>query len=306
MIKGAINLDELYSSSIVAFDKTGTLTKGEFKIVNFVGDNSILQYAASLEKYSNHPISDAFKDLDNSLTASDVEEYIGKGIVGKIDNKECVVGNYKLMIERNFNVPNINANGVILYVCYNQQYLGYIEIDDVIKDEAISVIQKLKSLGIKKTVMLSGDHNSRAQDVSKKIGIDEVYSELLPNQKLEVAKTLKEEGKLIYVGDGVNDTLVMTEADVSISMGKLGSSSAIEMSDIVLVSDSLTEIVNVIKISRKTHNIVIQNIIFSIVMKVLFMVLGIFDIIPLYLAIFADVGVMLIAVINSLRVKARI
>lgn len=306
LVKGAINLDELCSSSIIAFDKTGTLTKGEFKIIKHVGDNKMFQYAAALEMHSHHPISDAFKDIKTNLIAVDVEEIVGKGIIGNINDKECVIGNIKLMIEKNIKVPNIDTNSVVLYVSYDNQYLGYFEIDDVIKDEASYVINELKHLGIHKTIILSGDHKVRVENVSKELGIDETYSELLPTQKLEVAKNIKREGKLIYVGDGINDTLVMTEANISISMGKLGSDSAIEISDIVLVSDNLKEIATAIKISKKTHVIVLQNIIFSIVMKVLFMILGIFDIIPLYLAIFADVGVMLIAVINSLRVKVRI
>lgn len=306
LVKGSINLDELYGSTIVAFDKTGTLTKGEFKIVNVFGDNNIVKYAASLEKFTNHPIAQAFNEIETEFVANNVKEIVGKGLLGNINNKKCLIGNYKLMIENNIEVPMVSATGVVLYVVYDNNYLGYIEIDDVINETAIETIQTLKQIGIKKTIMLSGDIDSRARKVSQKLGIDETYSELLPSTKLEVARNIKKEGKLIYVGDGINDTLVMTEANVAISMGKLGSDSAIEISDIVLVSDDLKEVVSAIKISRKTHNIVLQNIIFSIVMKVLFMVLGIFDIIPLYVAIFADVGVMLIAIINSLRMKVRI
>ena len=304
LVKGATYLDTASKVTIACYDKTGTLTEGSFKIkeVHSEDKEKVLSIAAALEKNSNHPIGKAFSEIDSDLAFSDIEEIAGYGLKGYLNNKKYLVGNHKLLKQENIAVEKVDSIATVIYVAEDKNLLGYIEIDDVIKSDTISALKAMKEMGVKKQVMLTGDNQKRAEYVAKELSLDEVYGELLPDQKLQEVERLKKDGTLLYVGDGINDAPVMVASDLAISMGKLGSDAAVEASDIVLVSDRLQEVPNTIKLAKKTRKIVIENIVFSIVMKVLFMVLGLVGL-PLIVAVFADVGVMLIAIINSLRMR---
>lgn len=308
LVKGATYLDLLTKISIAAFDKTGTLTEGSFKIQNVKSyyEEDILKIASSFEINSNHPLAKAFKNYKAVLPCTEVEEISGKGIVGKIDNRKYYVGNYKLIKSYHPEFDEVESISTIIYVADEEKVLGYIEIDDSLKENTLNALKKMRQCGVNKLVMLTGDNNQRAKYVSKILELDNYYAELLPDQKLQKALKLKEEGKLLYIGDGINDAPVMVIADCAVSMGKIGSDAAIEASDIVLISDELEDVVTSIKIAKKTRKIVLENIIFSISMKILFMLLGVLGLIPLIAAVFSDVGVMLLAVINSLRMKINI
>lgn len=303
LVKGTTYLDILSKVDIVAFDKTGTLTKGDFSIINVNGDEKTLKIAAAAEKGSNHPIAHCFDSIETEYIADDIIEVAGQGIVFKIDDEICLVGNASLLKEKNIKFNEIDSVSTIIYVCVNNELNGYIEIDDVLKEESQRALNKLKQLGIKKLVLLTGDNQKRALEVAKNLKIDEVYGNLLPSDKLNIAENLKKEGLVLYVGDGINDAPVMSCVDCSLSMGKMGSDVAIESSDIVLVNDSLENIYFAITKAKHTRKIVFQNIVFSIICKVIFMLLGILNLIPLSLAVFADVGVMLIAIMNSFRTR---
>ena len=305
LIKGAVYLDQLNKIDTALFDKTGTLTKGEFKITNIVGSGDVLDIAIALEKYSSHPLANPFKELDSSYEANEVKEIPGKGLTCKIDNEIVLVGNEKLLKDNNIEYQFINSIASVIYVVKNNQVLGYLEVDDVIKENTKEQLKLMKSLGIKRLIMLSGDNKNRVEHVANTLELDECYGELLPQEKLKKVEEIKENNKVLYVGDGINDAPVMIISDCAFSMGKLGSDAAIEASDIVLVSDNIKGVNDALKIAKKTSNIVMQNILFSIIMKVAFMVLGILNIIPLSIAVFADVGVMLICVLNALRTKIK-
>lgn len=305
LVKGANYLDVLSSCDTICFDKTGTLTEGNFEIVNYKGDEALL-IAASGEKGSNHPLAKAFESIESSYVVSDVEEISGKGLRCKCNNDLYLVGNSSLLEENEVKFDRIDSISTVIYVSKNNELIGYIEIDDVIKEDASLAIEELKELGFDNLIMLSGDNQNRVNEVNKSLNLSNCYGQLLPEQKLEKLNELKKQGNVVYVGDGINDSPVMVNASCSFSMGKIGSDVAIESSDIVLIEDDLTSIPMAIKISRRTKKIVLQNIVFSIICKVLFMVLGVLNIMPLSIAIFADVGVMLIAVLNSFRVKVGI
>ena len=302
LVKGATFLDTLSKANVIAFDKTGTLTEGNFKVVEFTSQEA-LDIAVSLEKSSSHPLAKAFNEYDSKIKFDEVEEKSGHGLIGKLNKDTYLVGNKKLLNLYNVKFEEVNSVSTIIYVAKNDKLIGYITLDDTLKEGAKESLEELRKLGVNNQVMLSGDNQAKVDKVANELSLNAGYGNLLPEEKLSKALELKKQGTLLYVGDGINDTPVMVSSDCSFSMGKLGSDAALEASDIVLVNDDLKSIPNSIKIAKKTKKIVMENIIFSIVCKVLFMVLGILNVIPLFVAVFADVGVMLIAVFNSLRMR---
>lgn len=303
LVKGATYLDEISKVKVAAFDKTGTLTEGNFQIVNVCGEDEALLYAAAAERGSSHPLAKPFENVHTPYKATEVTEVAGKGISCKIDEQSVLVGNAALLRDAEIQFTPAESVSTVIYVAKNGKFLGYIEIDDKIKEEAIEALAALKRAGVEKCVMITGDNPARAQQVAAQLkAIDEVLAGLLPDEKLTAVEKLKEEGTLLYAGDGINDAPVMSVADCSFSMGKLGSGAAIEASDFVLVSDKLSAIPTAIAVGKKTRKVVTQNIVFSIVAKVVFMALGVAGL-PLWLAVFADVGIMLLAVLNSLRMR---
>ena len=308
LVKGATYLDILAKADIFAFDKTGTLTEGNFTVCSAIPvagttEEELLAVAAALERGSLHPIARAFESVETPYMATEIEELAGCGLIGKIQEETVLVGNGELLKEYGVSYPQTNSAYTLVYVAKNGEYIGAIEIGDRIRPQAKTAVEAIKKLGVARTVMLTGDQAGRAGKIANAVGVYEFNAELLPDQKLKKAEQLKESGTLIYVGDGVNDAPVMSVADCAVSMGKLGSAAAVEASDLVLISDDLTALPRGVKIARKTRKIVVQNIVFSIVMKTAFMALGALGILPLSLAVFADVGVMLVAVGNSFRVK---
>lgn len=313
LIKGSSYLEILSNVETVVFDKTGTLTKGVFEVnkilpaENVQGDE-LLYYSAMAEAYSSHPIAVALrkackKDLDLSLILN-VKEIAGNGVQAFVNGEEILVGNVSLLEKFNVKFTKVEESGTIVYVAKDKQYLGCIVISDEIKADAAKTIQELKKT-VKNIVMLTGDSASAAIDVSKKLGISSVYSELLPAQKVEKTEDLiakKEQNKsVVFVGDGINDAPVLTLADVGIAMGALGSDAAIEAADIVIMDDKPSKVATSIKIAQKTMGIVRQNIVFAIGIKLLFLVLGSFGFVTMWGAVFADVGVAFIAILNALR-----
>ena len=307
LVKGATYLDTLAKSEIIAFDKTGTLTEGNFSICgvypNGTQENELLALISSVEKPSSHPIAKAFFGLPTPYTPQSVTEVAGKGLIAEIDGDKILVGNSSLLKENGVSFTEKDSAYTLIYAAKNGEYLGVVEVGDKLRDGAKTAVEELKKLGLSRTVMLTGDKKERAEKIAKEVGVYEMKAELLPDGKLDNANTLKKEGVLVYVGDGINDAPVMATADCAVSMGKLGSDASVEASDLVLISDDLTALVKAVKISRKTRKVVLENIVFSIAMKVVFMTLGAVGILPLYLAVFGDVGVMLLAVINSLRAR---
>lgn len=307
LVKGATYLDTLANINIALFDKTGTLTEGNFYVAKVNGEDDLLPLAAALEHTSNHPVAIPFKEIKTPYVAEKVKEVAGKGLVADVNGETVLCGNEKLMQEYRIEYEKCESLSTVLYVARGDEFLGSIEIEDKIKEETVSALAKLKSLGIRKTVMLTGDQPDRAKAIAEKIGIDEVHAGLLPDEKLLLARKLKEEGKIVYAGDGINDAPVMAESDVSISMGKMGSDAAIEASDLVLVSDNLLSIPKAIKLAKRTKFIVLYNIAFSLAVKLVLMLLGIFaPALPLWAAVLGDVGVMLIAVLNSLLTRLKV
>ena len=310
LVKGATYLDELARAKTFVFDKTGTLTKGKFAVKNIlatgqVRDEELISLISALEKYSSHPIAKAFDLYKTELEVASVEEFAGKGLVGLINGEEILVGNAKFLIERGVEVQETPSPYTVIHAARGGEYLGGVTLVDEIRADSKKLVFGLKELGAKKTIILTGDKTDRAQEVANEIGMDEFKAELLPNEKLLEAEKLKEFGGLVYVGDGINDAPVMKVANCAVSMGKLGSSVAVEASDVVLIADELQGLLDGVKLAKKTKKIVWQNIIFSVVMKFAFMALGVVGVLPLSMAVFADVGVMLLAVLNSLRMKSK-
>ncbi len=305
LVKGATYLDALARSQTFAFDKTGTLTEGSFSVrrVYGEGEGEILSILAAVEKGSAHPIAKAFEGIKTELVATEIVEVAGEGLLAKIDGEEVVAGNEKLLRAQGIFPPAIESEYTLVYVAKNGAYLGAAEIGDCVKSESKEAIAELKRLGVLRVTMLTGDNAKRAQRIANEVGMDEVNAELLPDEKLRKAEEYKANGGVTYVGDGVNDAPVMTAADCSISMGKLGSAAAVEASDMVLVSDDLNGLPKALAIAKKTRSIVWQNILFSLCMKAGFLALGGWGILSLWFAVFADVGVMLLAVLNSFRVR---
>ena len=314
LIKGSNYLEAISKAEIVVFDKTGTLTQGNFEVQKIVAINisqeELLKTVAYAENYSNHPISlsvkNAYSRKINEVDIQSTQELSGMGIVAKIWDRDIIVGNEKLMREKEIEFLKTDDVGTVLYVAIDNKYVGYILIADKIKDDAKKAIEELKKNNVKETVMLTGDKKSVGEDVAQKLGLDKVYTELLPDGKVKkVEKLLKEKsenGKLVFVGDGINDAPVLALADIGVAMGGLGSDAAIEAADVVIMTDEPSKIVNTIKLSKKTMRIVKENIVFAIFVKVLILMLSAIGLSTMWEAVFADVGVSVIAIINALRV----
>ncbi len=301
LVKGSTCIDQLAKAYVAAFDKTGTLTEGVFAVKSS-SSKQALELAACAEKYSSHPIAAAFKDVETPYTAKDAKEVAGRGVICMADGKTLLCGNAKLLEESVVKFTPAESVSTLVYVALDGAYVGVIEIDDRVKDGAKQALEELKKSGIGGVYMLTGDNKPRAEAVAEELGLDGVYAQLLPDEKLERAKALKEKGGLIYAGDGINDAPVMTVADCAVSMGQVGSDAAIEASDVVLVSDNLSLLPKARRVAKGTRRIVIQNIVGSLIVKFAIMALSIaIPTFPLIASIFADVGVMLIAVCNALR-----
>lgn len=306
LVKGAVYLDTLAAVKVAAFDKTGTLTEGKFSVAAVNGGERVMHLAAAAEKNSSHPLAQAFAGVETPLACTSCEEIAGRGLKAEIDDKKILVGSYRLLKEYGVEVSQKQTPNVVIFVAEEGKLLGDIEIADKLKDDAATALAELKKAGVARTAVLTGDTRERAKAALQGLNIDEICAELLPEQKPECAQELKEQGKLLYVGDGINDTPVMAESDISVSMGALGSDAAIEASDLVLATDSLSALPKAVKGAKKTRKIVTENIVSSIAIKVALMVLTLFGFIPLWAAVLGDVGVMLLAVLNSMRMRAKI
>lgn len=313
LVKGSNYLETLAETEIVVFDKTGTLTKGVFNVQEIhpegVSKEELLELTAHAESYSNHPISLSLKrayskEIDNGRI-SDVEEISGHGVIATVDGKKVMAGNIKLM--KMMDIPYFKGEliGTIVHVAVNNKYIGYIVIADEVKEDSAQAIKELKAAKIKQTVMLTGDNKSIGSKVAKELGLDKVYAELLPADKVEKLEELfsqkSKKGKLAFVGDGINDAPVLARADIGIAMGGLGSDAAIEAADVVIMTDEPSKIATTMKISKKTLKIAHQNIVFAIGIKIIVLILSAFGITTMWAAIFADVGVTIIAVLNAFR-----
>lgn len=313
LIKGSNYMETLANIRTVVFDKTGTLTEGTFKVNKIVGlgesEDKILELAAIAESYSNHPIAVSLrmaygKDIDGS-NLSDVCESKGMGVSCSIDGQRIYVGNQKLLREKEIDIPVVDEIGTVVYVAKDNKCIGYIIIADEIKEDAKSLVEALKMQGIKTTVMLTGDKKEIAEKVASSIGIDEVYAQLLPQEKVgkfeELLELANGKGSVAFVGDGINDAPVLTRADIGFAMGAMGSDAAIEAADVVIMNDQPSKIADAIKVSKKTIAIVKENIVFALGVKILFLLLGALGMINLWMAVFADVGVAFLAILNSMR-----
>lgn len=313
LIKGGNYLEALKDVETVVFDKTGTLTKGVFKVVkintNNIEESELLRIAATGESFSNHPIAQSIlkaygNEVDKSII-SNYEEISGNGIKVNIDNKEVLLGNYKLMNSNGIKYNNSKEIGTVVHVVVEGEYKGSIVIADEVKEDSKEAIEMLKKIGVKKCVMLTGDNKKVAEKIAEELGLDEVYAELLPTDKVVmVEKLLKEKsekGKLAFVGDGINDAPVLARADVGVAMGGIGSDAAIEAADVVLMRDNPSSLVDAIEIGRKTNRVLWQNIIFSLGVKIAVLIPAAIGIANMWEGVFADVGVTLIAVLNSMR-----
>ncbi|MCI8820061.1 MAG: cadmium-translocating P-type ATPase [Clostridia bacterium] len=303
LVKGSTCLDALAGATVAAFDKTGTLTEGAFSVVSYT-DEKTLALAAAAEKFSSHPIAAAFKDVKTDFGISGAEEIAGKGVKCLCGGEVLLCGNAALLEENGVIFDKKQSFSTLVYVALGGKFVGVIEIDDAVKSGAQQAVAQLKAQGVTYTAMLTGDGKERAEAVADAAGLDGCFSGLLPDEKLAEAEKLKQKGKLIYVGDGINDAPVMTAADCAVSMGKVGSDAAIEASDIVLVSDNLSSLPLGRKIAKGTRSIVLQNIIGSLAVKAVIMILSVavpnFTL-PLFVSVIADVGVMLVAVLNAMR-----
>ena len=313
LVKGSNYLETLSKTRIVVFDKTGTLTQGNFEVSGIhhseIENEKILEYAALAESASSHPISKSLqraygKEIDRARV-SDIREIPGGGVIAKVDGQEVAAGNDKLMNQLGVSFIPCHSVGTIIHMAVDGRYMGHIVISDVVKPNAKPAVQALKSAGIRQTVMLTGDAKKVADSVAASLGIDRVYSELLPGDKVEKVEELlrnkPDRDKLAFVGDGINDAPVLSRADIGIAMGAMGSDAAIEAADVVLMDDDPMQIAKAIKISRKCLRIVYQNIVFAIGVKLVCLVLGALGFANMWLAIFADVGVMILAVLNAIR-----
>lgn len=313
LIKGSNYMETLSKAKYIVFDKTGTLTQGVFEVSgvhhNEMEEKKLLEYAALAECASSHPISKSLQkaygeEIDRNRV-KDIQEISGHGIIAKVDDHEIVAGNSKLMKRQKISYHECHKVGTIIHMAIDGRYAGHIVISDIVKSNAKEAIAKLKNAGIKKTVMLTGDTKHVAEQVAQSLGIDEVYSDLLPADKVSKVEELlsrkSEKEKLVFVGDGINDAPVLTRADIGIAMGAMGSDAAIEAADVVLMDDDPLKISKAIKISKKCLRIVYQNIIFALVIKFACLGLGAVGLANMWTAIFADVGVMIIAILNAIR-----
>ena len=313
LVKGSNYLEALANTELVVFDKTGTLTEGVFEVQKVecegISKEDLLRYTAYAEKHSTHPIATSVKKAYgkeiNVTNISKVEEISGFGVIANVDGKNILVGNEKLMKEKNIQYTKCNEIGTILYVAIENEFAGYIVIADKVKKDSAKAISNLKNMNIKKTVMLTGDKKEVGENIAERLRIDEVYTELLPDGKVKkVEELLKEKdakAKLAFVGDGINDAPVLAISDIGIAMGGLGSDAAIEAADVVIMTDEPSKLVDAIKISKKTMRIVKENIIFAIGIKIAVLILSAFGLSTMWEAVFADVGVSIIAIINALR-----
>lgn len=314
LVKGSNYLEALSNIEIVVCDKTGTLTEGVFKVQKVeaisISNEELLKYAAYAEIFSNHPIAlslkEAYGKKIDSKSITDIKEISGKGVFAKIDGKEILVGNEKLLKEKNIDFNKSNDIGTIVYVVVDNKYCGYIVISDKIKEDSYRVVSLLKKNNVKKIVMLTGDKTDISKKVSEELNLDEFHSELLPQDKVKKVEKLMLEkfdgGKLLFIGDGINDAPVLALSDVGVAMGGLGSDAAIEAADIVIMNDEPSKIAEAIKISHKTMRIVKENIVFAITVKTVILVLSALGIATMWFAVFADVGVSVIAILNALRI----
>ncbi len=315
LVKGGNYLEALNSVETVVMDKTGTLTKGVFKVtkistINDFSMDKLIKYAAYTESYSNHPIATsilkAYGDEIDKKEISNYNEISGHGIKATVKGKEVLAGNVKLMKKENIKYNEVDEAGTVVHIAIDRQYVGYILISDEIKEDSKNAIIGLKEVGVKQIVMLTGDNSRVANKVAQELGLDKVYAELLPQHKVEKVEMLEREKtkkcKLIFVGDGINDAPVLARADIGVAMGGLGSDAAIEAADVVIMTDEPSKIVSAIKIAKRTRKIVWQNIIFSLGVKGIFLILGALGYATMWEAVFADVGVTIIAVLNAMRV----
>ena len=313
LVKGSNYLDILTNAKTVVFDKTGTLTKGSFEVTKILAfgnmtEDQVIQKIAICEYYSNHYIAKSIlsyynKNIDTNEILSH-EEIAGKGLKVKTNQEELLVGNYALMKENNIEVNQVNSKGTIVYLSINNKCQGYVILSDVLKEDSKSLINNLKKVGVKRCIMLTGDSEEIAQNIADEIGINEVYSKLLPEDKAIIFEQIKNksiEEKIVYLGDGINDLPVLAMADIGIAMGR-GSDIAIETSDIVLMNDEPSKLVDAIKIARKTKRIVKENIVFAILIKIIFLILSSLGLTSMWFAIFADVGVAILTILNSIRI----
>lgn len=315
LVKGSNYLEALNNVEMVVFDKTGTLTKGTFKVteINPRGDFSkedLIETAAYAENFSNHPIAlsilSAYGSVIDNKKVSEHLEIAGQGIKAIVLGREVLAGNTKLMAAEQVEYEPVDTIGTVIHIAIDKKYAGHIIVSDEVKEDSADAIQALKALGVKKIVMLTGDLKAVGDKIGRQLGLDEVYSEMLPTDKVEKFELLErqksQKGKIVFVGDGMNDAPVLARADIGIAMGGLGSDAAIEASDIVIMNDEPSKIVSAIKIAKRTRQIVFQNIVFALGIKGIFLVLGAFGVATMWEAVFADVGVALIAIFNAMRV----
>ncbi len=313
LVKGSNYLEALAKTEVVVFDKTGTLTKGVFNVQKIhpegISKEELLELTVYAESYSNHPISQSLrraygKEIDNNLI-TDVEEISGHGVSATVHNKNVLAGNVKLMKKMNIQHFKGELIGTVVHVAVNDKYAGYILIADEIKEDSVKAIKELKAMNIKKTVMLTGDSKSVGEKVARELALDKVYAELLPGDKVDKVEELfsqkSEKGKLAFVGDGINDAPVLARADIGIAMGGLGSDAAIEAADLVLMTDEPSKIATAIRVAKKTLKISNQNVTFAIGIKVAVLILSALGITTMWAAIFGDVGVTVLAILNSFR-----
>lgn len=314
LVKGSNYLEALANTEIVVCDKTGTLTEGIFEVqkVNPIGysKEDLLKYTSYAENYSNHPIALSIKEpygkAINEKLVTKTKELKGKGIIAKVESKEVLVGNEKLMIEYNVGYIKSNDIGTVIHIAIDKKYAGSITISDRIKEDAYKAVKEFRENYVKKIVMLTGDREEISKNISKELKLDKYYAELLPQDKVKKVESLMKEksknGKLVFIGDGINDAPVLALSDIGVAMGGLGSDAAIEVADIVIMTDEPSKLANAIKISKKTMQIVKENIIFAITVKILVLLLSAIGIATMWAAVFADVGVSVIAIINALRI----
>lgn len=310
LIKGSNELDNLSNIKTILFDKTGTLTKGVFEVTKINGDtHEVLKVAANAEAHSNHPIGKSIvsaynKTLDMKIT--DYKEIAGLGISCKLNKEKVLVGKKELLLENNIDVDEIDSVGTVIYVAKNNKCIGSIIISDKIKDNAKETLEDLRGELVENLVVLSGDKDEVVEDLAKKLNLDAYHAELLPEDKIKLLEEYQIFGQTAFVGDGINDAPVIKLSDIGIAMGGIGSDATIEASDIVLMNDDLSSITKAIRISKLTRKIILSNIIFAISFKLLMLILAIMGITPIYLAVFADVGVTLLSVLNSLRIFKKV
>lgn len=314
LIKGSNYLEALAQTEIVVFDKTGTLTKGSFTVTKIVPEGNIsaaelLEIAACMEAYSSHPIAVSIKNAygkkPDTQRVSNVKDCFGKGICGNLDNDEIVLGNIQIMRDEGVDVPDVQAAGTVIYVLKNGRYQGYLLIEDEIKKDSVAAIQQLKKMGVAQTVMLTGDRQNTARNVAQKLNLDKFYAELLPADKVrkfeELLDIKNSDGKVLFVGDGINDAPVLARSDIGVAMGGMGADAAIEAADVVIMTDEPSKIAKAVEISKKTLRLVHENVVFILAVKFAVLGLGAAGYASIWAAVFADVGVSVISILNAMR-----